>query len=153
MKQISINWDKVFKKLAEPPKNALFVGYFSDSAKYQDGTKLNEVALWNEYGTISKKGNIHIPPRPFLRNTANNADNVKKWANVISLELSKHSDLDKAFEVVSNLAVDAVKESILNTTTPPNADITIKRKGSSHPLIGKERLLIGGIEHKIRADK
>lgn len=149
--KVLIRWNKDMKRLMQKPKTALFVGYFDDSGKYSDGTKLSEVALWNEYGTISKKGKEHIPPRPFLRNTINNQANIDKFARIIGYELAESGDLNLAFERCANVAVSAVKKSIRSNTPPPNDPATIKAKGSSHTLIDTGKLM-GGVDYKIKAD-
>lgn len=107
-------------------KNSLEVGFY-DTATYPNGQNVAQVAFWNEFGTI------YSPARPFFRNAIET--NIKKWyASFGDLVRSGGSDkviMGKLGEVVKN---DIVM-SITRFNTPPNAETTIKQKGSSKPLI------------------
>lgn len=108
----------------------LAVGFF-ESAKYDDGTQVAQVAqvaFWQEYGTIK------IPPRPFFRNAI--TKNAKKWVDTLETALkSTDGNFKKAFGILGEVAVGDIKTSITNLGSPPNAPSTIKSKKSSNPLI------------------
>lgn len=105
----------------------LAVGFF-ESAKYDDGIQVAQVAFWQEYGTIK------IPPRPFFRNAI--TKNAKKWVDTLETALkSTDGNFKKAFGILGEVAVGDIKTSITNLGSPPNAPATIKSKKSSNPLI------------------
>ena len=104
------------------------VGFFIN-ARYLNGESVAMVAFRNEYGI----GNI--PERPFFR-LANRASSKKIFIFVKKLltfndsyVLSKH-DINK----IGQIHQLAIVNSIIKLREPPNADSTIKAKGSSNPL-------------------
>lgn len=89
-------------------------------------------AVFNEFGTATG-----IPERPFLRNAmTDNRDGYRGMMargakKIVRGEMSKHT-------VLAQLGLKAqgdVQKSITDLREPPNAPATIKRKGSSNPLI------------------
>lgn len=117
---------KEIDNILKNSKTSLEVGFF-DSAKYPNGEYVAKVAKYNEFGTIK------IPMRPFFRNAIAN-NNTKWFSNLKSLLLQKN-DIKKSLEIVGQIARGDIVKSINQTTTPPNAQSTIKAKKSSHPLI------------------
>ena len=88
-----INLDKVRKKLEKRlnPKLELEVGFF-ESATYKDGTKVAQVAYWNEYGTPT------IPPRPFFRDAIK--EKSKEWLKLIQSTQLKTKDMGETLAIV-----------------------------------------------------
>lgn len=104
----------------------LKVGFF-ETAKYENGDYVAQIAKIQEYGTLK------IPKRPFFRTAI--AKNQKKWLNILKSQLMQSSDIELAYNQVGEIARGDVVLSINSTNTPPNAKSTIKAKGSSKPLI------------------
>lgn len=104
----------------------LKVGIF-ESAKYDDGTPVAQVAFWQEFGTAK------IPMRPFLRNAI--AKNTRKWSDSVKTAIISSNDSEKALKVLGEIMRGDIVLSLTNLNTPPNAPSTIKQKGSSNPLI------------------
>ncbi len=73
---------------------------------------------------------INIPARPWLDVGVQSGNE-----DYISIIESHGDDLDSALELVGQVAQGKVQEYMTNLTTPPNAQSTIKKKGSSNPLI------------------
>ena len=116
------------------------VGFY-DTARYppmrtgknggqrQEPHPVTLVAFWNEFGTKT------IPERPFFRNA------IQSMQHPI-LELLK-SEVDSRTMIVDRRIADRVgligqsevRQSITKLRTPPNAEWTKRRKGSSNPLI------------------
>lgn len=125
------------KKLSETRQieKGYDVGFFSEST-YSDGTKVAQVAIWQEFGT-EIKGKVQIPERPFFR-IAN-----KKTQSTLSRLLGDFLNLKSNYVLsrqnVEQLAlkhVDTIQTEITTLKEPPNALSTIKaKKGSSNPLI------------------
>ena len=107
-------------------KKTLKVGVFED-AKYDDGTPVAMVAFWNEFGTLK------IPMRPFMRNAL--AKNKVKWVGFIKNQLMTGLSAETAFNRTGEIVRGDIVKSLTNLSPPPNSPYTIKRKGSSKPLI------------------
>jgi len=88
-------------------------------------------AIYNEFGTRN------IPERPFIRNgLREGVPQLRRTARVvagkvISGRLTPRQGLGQMGEQGKQL----IKNSITDMRNPPNAGVTIERKGSSNPLI------------------
>lgn len=116
--------DKELKKRYNT-KLRLEVGFLN--GKYPNGMPVASVAYKNEYGTYK------IPPRPFFRNAIN--DNSTKWVNFLKSNLTNDKGINDSFSLTGEMIRSDIVKSINKTTTPPNTNLTIYKKGSSHPLI------------------
>lgn len=115
--------DKVKGLLAE---KTLKVGFF-ESARYDTGIPVAQVAQFQEFGTRK------IPPRPFMRGAIH--ENKDKWVDFLASQTKSFNDLDLALGRTGELVRNDIIKSIDNFTEPPNAIRTILAKKSSHPLI------------------
>lgn len=104
-------------------------GYFEGKA-YPNGFEIAKNAIVQEYGTLDEGG--FIPPRPFLTNAMKNE---RKWENILNAELDKGRNLSQALARVGEEMRRDINKSIDSNIPPPNAQSTIDKKGSSHPLI------------------
>lgn len=123
--------------------------------KYEDGTSLSDVAIWNEYGT--KK----IPPRPAFRMGLENSlrDNKKmidsQMKNITNRILTgRSSEIERSLTVlltqIGKSAVKQTKEMIkLGSVKPANAPSTIAKKGFDHPLY-ETGLLLANVNYEVR---
>ena len=107
------------------------IGFQSGKAAEKDGTDICEIAIYNEFGTSS------IPSRPFLRNSVD--DNIDKINSFIATQCkavcSGQTGCEDALKKIGTFHVGNVQQTIRNGDFAPNAPATIRRKGSSHPLI------------------
>ena len=121
-------WSEDLKEELQSVKGAR-AGYFKNQA-YPDGLQIAENALIQEYGTEK------IPPRPFLRNAFEKGK--KRWHKHIKENLDPTVSGKKTLKnIMQEVALDVQAEiirSIDSNIPPPNAESTIKRKGSSHTL-------------------
>ena len=128
---------KFLAKVAKQ-KARVDVGFFPD-AKYPDGTQVAEVAIYNEYGTLTKGKKEHIPPRPFMQPTFN--AQKAKWMDILAKSINNQQeniDVKKALNIVGIVAQDDVKASIdewAKNGNPRNEQATIAKKGFDSPLI------------------
>lgn len=110
----------------------------ADGSITQGDVSVAEIAFWNEYGT--SRG---VPERPFIRKTADEKGDA--YAKYLKQQLSKvfagQLTVTTALERVGNLAQGHVRKNIRDIRTPPNAAVTIERKGSSNPLIDTATML------------
>ena len=104
------------------------VGFFS-TAKYQDGTPVAAVAAWNEFGTET------IPERPFFRNAL--AESERGVSNILAkgIDTKKMVVDEQLAGRVGEYVQGKIRDSITALKEPPNAPETVRRKGSSDPLM------------------
>ena len=104
------------------------VGFFS-TARYQDGTPVAAVAAWNEFGTET------IPERPFFRNAL--AESERGVSNILAkgIDTKKMVVDERLAGRVGEYVQGKIRDSITALKEPPNAPETVRRKGSSDPLM------------------
>ncbi len=106
------------------------VGFFS-TARYDDkrGTPVAAVAAWNEFGTET------IPERPFFRNAL--AESERGVSNILAkgIDTKKMVVDERLAGRVGAYVKGNIRDSITALKEPPNAPETVKRKGSSDPLL------------------
>lgn len=122
---------QLLRKLGQPGQ--LRVG-FLEGATYPDGTTVAMVAAAQNFGTR------RIPKRPFFTNMV--ADKQDGWAPAL-LACLKASDNDpiKALSLMGEGIEGQLKQSILDTNSPPLAPATIARKGFEKPLVDTSHML------------
>ena len=104
------------------------VGFFS-TARYEDGTPVAAVAAWNEFGTKN------IPERPFFRNAL--AESERGVSNILAkgIDTKKMVVGEQLAGRVGAHVQGKIQDSITSLKEPPNAPETVRRKGSSDPLL------------------
>ena len=130
------------------------VGIQDDAGMGEDGkTKIVDYGYWNEYGTRSKKGNVHIPRRSFIRDTAKMNDNWKAEMQAAFEDVVYKGEKPIfALSLVGVTVADNIKTRIRTGIGPANAPETIKRKkGKTTPLIEHGRLR-NSIKYKLVRD-
>lgn len=118
-------------------KSELAMGYpkGSESAglSYPDGTELLTVAAANNYGVKSK----NIPARPFMTEGADPA--IEKTAPIAERLMPKLNDgtitKEQLLKTMGPVAQAEFQKAITELDEPENAPETIRRKGSSNPLV------------------
>lgn len=102
-------------------------GVISPTATYPDGTKVAQVAAWNEFGTE------RIPPRPFFRQTV--AENSGKWRDQAThlLKANRYNVKLTLGQMGEVMRGDLV-QTISTFSEPPNAASTVVKKGFNAPL-------------------
>jgi len=73
---------------------------------------------------------INIPARPWLDVGVQSGS-----ADYLEVIQNSNGKLDKALEVIGQIAVGKVQKYMIDLRSPPNAPSTVKQKGSSNPLI------------------
>lgn len=105
-----------------------------------DNDVLNK-AVWNEFGTRGGASGGGwggpIPERPFMRNAMRN--NSGKYRSAMKTAaphiLLGETSLTTVLSKLGILAQGDIQAEIVSLRSPPNAAVTIERKGSSNPLI------------------
>lgn len=86
-----------------------------------------------QVGAINEFGTEHIPARPWLVPGVNSGN--EEYLKIITEAVEKQEPLSEALEKVGVVAAAKVQVYMTQLRTPPNAASTIKKKGSSNPLI------------------
>ena len=152
--KIKVNWDMLLTLKSMEKGGRVKVGW-RENTKYDDNTPVYKIAEIQEYGAripvtdkmrrwFAAQGfplkktttEIVIPPRPFIRQTADR--NKKKWMWLLREKLVKALDGKLTFEQALNqlgLRIEGdLKETISTFSEPANAPMTIAMKGKDTPL-------------------
>ena len=112
-----------------------------------DAISLVEVGAVHEFG--SRDG--RIPERSYLRSTfdARRDDYARGLRAGLGRVVDGSSDIDTELGQLGLVVTGDVQQTIATLTDPPLAEYTIKRKGSSKPLIRDGRLK-ASVDHEVR---
>jgi len=112
-------------------KLSVEVGLPSDRIHNPSGLTLADLGARHEFGA---KG---VPERSFLRSSlVKKKDQFKENLSIISEKALKGEDPVSLMELFALVAQGLVQERIVEVNSPPNAPITIARKGGkTNPLI------------------
>jgi hypothetical protein len=114
------------EKVTKP--GTLRVG-FLEGATYLDTTPVAMIAAIQNWG--APKANI--PPRPFFSNMVR--DKSPGWGKAVETNLKDTGyDATVALKRVGKGIAGQLRQSILDTTTPPLKPATVRRKGFDKPL-------------------
>ena len=97
---------------------------FLENSTYPDGTSVPMVAAIQEYGAPK----VGIPARPFFRNAI--AKHKNEWPKAIA-DLLKANDYDalRTLQLTGEAVAGQIKQSIVDTNSPPLAESTLRRRG------------------------
>lgn len=142
--------EEALKQLAKrlEGQTRVLVGVPEGAGSYEDGLTIATIAAVNNFGSADG----HIPARPFLEPAiTKGAPQYQRLAELmIPKVLSGEMTMRVLLEQMGNLAQGHVQQQILDTHTPPNAQSTIDKKGSDHPLIDTGNAgLLGSIRYVI----
>lgn len=99
------------------------------------------IAVYNELGTST------IPERPFLSpSMVDNIDKLRGRMYRATKAVMQGSDAYNELSKVGEWMVGEIKLKIRSVDTPPNAQSTIQKKGSSQPLIDTA-LMLNSVTH------
>ena len=93
---------------------------------------------------------IHIPERSFIRTGHDkNIDRIiKQTERAIGQALIGKMSVDDMLDLYGQQMSTAIKDYMVELSTPPNHPYTIEQKGSSNPLIGRTSGLVESITWK-----
>lgn len=119
------------------------IGIQSDAGSYPDGTSVLDVAVWNEFGTAK------IPSRPFIRQCFTiHSENAQRLLAHIAQNVMKGANPETELSRVGQWYQDQMKRVLRTHPWQPNSVATIKRKGSSRPLVDTGQL-VNAIRYKV----
>ena len=133
--------DEIRKQIAALGQLSVKVGVVEGSGS-EDGVDIAQYGAYNEYGVPGKKQKWDIPPRPFIRGFVENKAEEIKAAHERLFKLVSEGKItaDTAIKRLGQFAQDGIKRYMKSGDFVPNAESTIKRKGSSRPLFDKGAL-------------
>ncbi len=106
------------------------VGFQAGDNPYEDGTDVVEVAAFNELGTSD------TPARPFMRQSwENHEKELESICKAGVTRITTGGSVEDACKLIGVAGVGLIQTEIVEGNFAPNAPSTIKRKGSSRPLI------------------
>lgn len=126
---------RFFRELAELKELEVRVGFQRGEAQEEDGTDICDVAAYNELGTD------HIPARPFIRQSVDdNESKIKSFLKAQVKDFGKGKSAEQMLKEIGIFQKDLMQDKITSGSFAPNADSTIKKKGSSKPLVDTGRM-------------
>lgn len=143
--------NKIAQKLKQIQERAMakrrvLVGLPAGSGNYEDGAPIAVIGAVQEFGSADGR----VPERSFLRvPIRQNQDNIKKAFRSLTGAVTRGEIT--AFQMLDQIGARAAgycQQAIEAGIEPVNADATIKRKGSSTPLINHGTLK-GAITHVV----
>ncbi len=127
--------EQFYRMLAELADKEVRIGFQHGEASEDDGTDICDIAAWNELGTE------HIPSRPFLRKSVDeNEGKINQFLQAEARSLASGKTAETLLNEIGNFQKLLVQEKITEGSFAPNAESTIRRKGSSRPLIDTGRM-------------
>lgn len=118
----------------------LRVGFLSDASS-PNGTNVAMIAA------IQNFGGGNIPPRPFFSNMV--AAKSPEWPKAIGdLLVANDYDVEKTLNITGQAIAGQLRQSVIDTNSPPLAPSTIRRKGHAKVLVDTGHLL-QSIDHEI----
>lgn len=133
--RITPEGQRFFRELAELKELEVRVGFQRGKAQEEDGTDICDVAAFSELGTD------HIPARPFIRQSVD--DNESKINSFLKEEVKDFARGKSAEQILKEIGIfqkDLMQDKITSGSFAPNAESTIKKKGSSKPLVDTGRM-------------
>lgn len=126
-------FERILQELAD---KEVAVGFQHGDATEEDGTDICDIAAWNELGT--EHGTWIIPSRPFLRKSVDeNEDKIDALINTSAVDLMNGKTAEQILKRIGVFQQGLIKEKITEGDFAENAESTIRKKGSAHPLIDK----------------
>lgn len=111
---------------------------FPGEEQHDDGPTIAQVAAWNEFGVRGPGGAWRIPPRPFMRLTAEQrgAEWTRRLTRRLGDVLRGTRDLVSVGSELGQIMRGHVQLQITTLSEPPNAASTLRQKAPrTNPLI------------------
>lgn len=126
---------KLQKMLQDMAALEVRVGFQHGKATEDDGTDVCDVAAWNELGTVN------MPSRPFLRKSVDeNEGKINSFLQSKKDDLVNGVSVEQVLKEIGIFQKDLIQEKITEGSFAPNAESTVRKKGSSKPLIDTGRM-------------
>lgn len=138
---IKVTYKKSNYDLNKLKEGKVRVGFF-ESSKYEGDKYVAQVARYNEFG-------LGVPRRSFMRPAVH--ERKQELVNWLRSDYKKalkdNANTMEVLERFGEMCKGLIQKQIINTTTPPNAPSTIKRKGFNAPL-RDTHLMLNSVAHQ-----
>ncbi|WP_320972294.1 hypothetical protein [Enterocloster bolteae] len=125
---------KLKKMLKELAELQVRVG-FQHGENTENGVDMCDIAAFNELGTENS------PSRPFLRKSVDeNQEKINAFLQGTKADLLSGKSAEMVLKEIGIFQKDLVQEKITEGSYAPNAESTIRRKGSNKPLIDSGKM-------------
>ena len=126
---------RFFAEIEKLKEQQVFVGFQAGQVADDRGVDMAQIAMFNELGTST------APSRPFLRMSVDeNEDKINTTCGRELESLKSGGTAETILRRVGALGVRLVQEKIGSGSFEPNAESTIRKKGSDKPLIDTGRM-------------
>lgn len=132
------------KQLKSLKGASVVVGFPKGWNNYPDGTSVAMVATVHEFGSSARS----IPPRPYFRPTLINNNFYKSLRIKSFKKVIDGINGNIIFNQIGSIVADDIKDGIVAVSSPALNSKTIKRKGSSNPLVDTGHL-VGSVTYKV----
>ena len=127
--------ERFYRQINELKSKKVFVGFQSGGAEEDNGTDVVDVAAYNELGTS------RIPSRPFIRDSVDkHRDKISSVCKSQVRRIVTGAITEDCLKKIGIFGVSLIQEEITKGSFVPNAESTIRKKGSSKPLIDTGRM-------------
>ncbi len=140
IKDVDKGLKKCLETLSKTKQGIVRVGVLADKggseAKTQNSAlSVLDVAIFNEFG-------LGVPERSFIRAYVDeNKAKIQTWIRVLAKQIADGKlEPKQALEQLGLKVQGGIQARIAKGVPPPNAEATIRRKGSSKPLIDTGQL-------------
>lgn len=136
---------RVLNEMAEKLKRDGFVKVgFLKGATYPDGKPVAMIAAIQDFGAPSRG----IPPRPFFRNMI--AKKQGEWPQAMARNLKiMNYDVPRTLKAAGEGIAGQLRQSIVDTNSPPLRPRTIARKGFAKPLVDTGHML-NSVDYEVK---
>ena len=140
---IDRGWNRIKRDTKALQGQAVKVGFRAGPAS--NGVQVVDYATFSEFGTE------HIPSRPFMRRTADQAEKpIRPFAsNLVAGLINGNLNVAGVMTALGTWYKDRIQTTIRTARSwaTPNAPSTIKAKGSSQPLID-DGVMVANIDYE-----
>lgn len=133
--RLTAEGERFYRQINELKSKKVFVGFQSGDAAEDNGTDVVDVAAYNELGTS------RIPSRPFIRDSVDNhKDKISSFCKGQVRRLVTGATAEDCLKKIGVFGVSLIQEEITKGSFVQNSEPTIRKKGSSKPLIDTGRM-------------
>ena len=135
-----------YKGMIPGRKQTIYHSVNQDGSMRNDGKFVRKASANLERVVDVPSYELDIPSRPFFRTAiANNKDKLRE----IIAKAIREGGVEKGMRIAGEFMSDALQESVMTWTDPPNAASTVKAKGYNAPLRANDKLLRNSFSYEI----
>lgn len=127
-----VDFRDLLKECQDLGTSEVVVGIVDAGRTPYEGSKatLGEVALWQEFGTHDRRGNVMTPARSFIRTPTDNAtEAIRAMMEQALVDLAdKKTTVKKALGNVGRYLVRRMQDAIKRRINPPLAPYTLMKR-------------------------